>query len=124
MKGKGNLQYAPGMFHLFMITDNLDFWDGFPEMMWGLGFEMDTCSSFEEYRKNSKLKVKQPQTKREKYRNALYLLEHAPRQVVGNFLFSEWRYFTHWSCGWDHYDVDFLRRIILILESKFADDKA
>ena len=39
MKDKGKLTYTPGMFHLYMITDE----------MWGLGFEMDACNSFEEY---------------------------------------------------------------------------
>ena len=65
MKDKGKLTYTPGMFHLYMITDALDFWDDFPEKMWGLGFEMDACNSFEEYRKNSKLKLKEPHSKRE-----------------------------------------------------------
>ena len=49
MKNKGKLTYTPGMFHLYMITDALDFWNDFPEKMWGLGFEMDACNSFEEY---------------------------------------------------------------------------
>ena len=122
VKDKGKLTYTPGMFHLYMITDALDFWDEFPEKMWGLGFEMDCCNSFEEYRKNSKLKLKEPHSKREEYKNILYLLEHADRQIVGNYLFSEWRYFTHWSYGWDHYDVDFLRRIIRILETKYNEE--
>ena len=121
MKGKKKVTYKPGMFHLCKITDALDYWDGFPEMMWGLGFDMDCCTSFEEYRKNSKLKLKPAHSKRERYRIILYLLEHADRQIVGNYLFSEWRYFTHWCTGWDHYDVDFLRRIIGILESKYPD---
>ena len=43
MKDKGKLTYTPGMFHLYMITDALDFWNDFPEKMWGLGFEMDAC---------------------------------------------------------------------------------
>ena len=116
---KATLQYTPGMFHLCMITDDLDFWDGFPEMMGGLGFEMDACNSFEEYRKKSKLKLNQATSERENKRNILYLLEHADRQIVGNYLFSMWRYYTHWSYGYDHYDVDFLRRIIRILEDKY-----
>ena len=37
MKDKGKLTYTPGMFHLYMITDALDFWNDFPEKMWGLG---------------------------------------------------------------------------------------
>ena len=118
---KKQIKYTHGMFHMCMIVDGLDSWDmfQFPEKMWGLGFEMDACNSFEEYRQKSKLPLKPAHTKREERRNILYLLEHANRQIVGNYLFSMWRYYTHWSCGWDHYDVDFLRRIVRILEKKY-----
>ena len=119
MKDKGKLTYAPGMFHLYMITDAIDFWDDFPEKMWGLGFEMDACNSFEEYAKQVKLKKDLSSWTREGKRNILYVLEHAPQQIVGNYLFSMWRYFTHWNNGWSHYDVDFLRRIIRILETNY-----
>ena len=97
MKDKGKLTYTPGMFHLYMITDALDFWDEFPEKMWGLGFEMDCCNSFEEYAKQVKLKKDLSSWTREGKRNILYVLEHAPQQIVGNYLFSMWRYFTHWN---------------------------
>ncbi len=119
---KKPIQYTPGMFHPCMIMDGLDFWDsfGFPEMMWGLGYEMDSGESFEEYRKKSKLPLKPAHSVREERRNILYLLEHADRQIVGNYLFSVWRYYTHWSNGWDHHDVDFIRRIVRILESKYT----
>jgi hypothetical protein len=119
VKDKGKLTYTPGMFHLYMITDALDFWDEFPEKMWGLGFEMDCCNSFEEYAKQVKLKKDISSWTREGKRNILYVLEHAPQQIVGNYLFSMWRYFTHWNNGWSHYDVDFLRRIIRILETNY-----
>lgn len=118
---KKPIKYTPGMFHMCMIVDGLDCWDmfQFPNLMWGLGFEMDACNSFEEYRKNIKLPLKPAHSKRDERRNILYLLEHADRQIVGNYLFSMWRYYMHWSWGWDHYDVDFLRRIVLILEDKY-----
>ena len=80
MKDKGKLTYTPGMFHLYMITDALDFWDDFPEKMWGLGFEMDACNSFEEYAKQVKLKKDLSSWTREGKRNILYVLEHAPQQ--------------------------------------------
>ena len=117
---KATQKYKPGMFHLFQITDALDCWDGFPEIMWGLGYNIDACKSFEAFRKSSKLKLKPAHSEREDRRNTLYLLEHADRQIIGNYLFSMWRYYTHWSCYHDHYDVDFLRRIIRILEQKYA----
>ena len=56
-------------------------------------------------------------------RNILYLLERADRKIVGNYLFSQWRYYTHWAMGWDDYITDFLRRIISILESKYEAEK-
>lgn len=71
------------------------------------------------YRKSSKLKLKEGETEREEKRNILYLLEHADLQIVGNYLFSHWRYLTHWAYSYDEYDVDFLRRIIYILEAKY-----
>ncbi len=122
-KDKAKLVYSPGIFDLYKIENNLDNWDGFPELMWGLGFEMDSGVSFEEYRSNSKLKLKEAQTPREENRNKLYLLEHASLQIVGNFLFSYWRYLTHWSYGYNKYDVDFLRRVIGILESKYITEE-
>ena len=119
---KKTVKYTPGMFHQCKIIDALDFWDDFPDLMWGLGFEMDACNSFEEYAKKVKLKKNLKAWAREGKRNILYVLEHAPRQIVGNYLFSMWRYYTHWSDGYDHYDVDFLRRIIRILEEKFEEE--
>ncbi len=106
------------MFDAYKQEVRLEHWDGFPAKMCGLGFEMDCCHSFEEYREQCGLVVKPASSERDEKRNTLYLLEHADNQIVGNYLFSEWRYFTHWSFGYNEYDVDFLRRIIMILESK------
>ena len=119
---KKQIKYVPGMFHQCYIVDNFEFWEIFPEKMWGLGYEMDACNSFEEYRKKSKLPLKPAHSEREQRRNILYLLEHAERQIVGNYLFSMWRYYTHWSYGWNHHDVDFMRRIVRILEEKYKTD--
>ena len=114
------VQYAPGLFDEFKAEKQIDLWNGFPELMWGLGYEMDACSSFEEYCEKSDLKTKQVHNTRDKRRNTLYMLEHAGRQIVGNFLFSEWRYFTHWAMEYDGYEYDYLCRIIDILESKYV----
>lgn len=98
---------------------DLDKWDDFPELMCKLGFEMDCGESFENYVKSCGINVKEPKNEREKRKNILYLLEHADRQIVGNFLFSEWRYWTHWAMGpYDEYELDFLSRIIDILVDK------
>ena len=109
------------MFDPYKREDNLNVWENFPETMWGLGYEMDCCNSFEEYVANSSIELKPATTEREQKRNKLYLLEHAERQIVGNYLFSEWRRLTHWEDSYDQYDVDYLRRIITILESKEAE---
>ena len=120
MKGKKSISYVPSLFNEFKVEDNYDRWDRLPDLLWGLGFEMDAYNSFREYEKQSTLKLKPAGSKREERRNILYLLEHADRQIVGNYLFSTWRDYTHWCIPYgDEYATDFLRRIIAILESKY-----
>ena len=114
--------YAGGIFDKYKIEKNLDLWEGFPELMWAMGYEMDCENSFIEYREKSNLKLKEAHSEREEKRNILYLLEHADRQIVGNYLFSRWRYYTHWAYGYSGYDIDFLCRIIDILEKKYKVD--
>ncbi len=116
------MEYYEGIFNQYKNESNLDQWNelGFSELMWGLGYEIDCGKSFEDYAKGSPLKVKLANTDREEKRNYLYYLEHADRQIVGNFIFSYWRYLTHWSMSvYTEYDVDFLLRIIKILEEKY-----
>jgi len=122
MKGKKTISYVPGLFDEFKVEDNYDRWDRLPDLLWGLGFEMDAYNSFREYEKQSTLKLKPASSKREERKNILYLLEHADRQIVGNYLFSTWRDYTHWCIPYDDaYATDFLRRIIVILESKYEE---
>lgn len=85
------LKYFPGIFDEFKKVGNYEYWNQFSEIMIGLGYEMDSCNSFEKYRKNSKLQLNLAHSTREERRNILYLLEYADRQVVGNYLFSQWR---------------------------------
>lgn len=84
------MEYCKGIFDKYINEPDLDKWVDleFPELMWGLGYEMDCCESFENYKKANPLEVKPANTEREKKRNDLYYLEHANRQVVGNYLFS------------------------------------
>ena len=60
---------------------------------------------------------------REKYLSEIRGFYHsdADRQIVGNFLYSEWRYYTHWALPgeYDPYITDYLQRVIRILESKY-----
>lgn len=123
MHKKEPIIYKKGMFAPYKANHNLDAWDGFPEMMWGLGFEMDTFKTYDEFLKNSDLKLKEATNERQNKRNSLYVLEHADRQIVGNYLFSYWRYLTHWTIGgYTPYDIDFLLRIIEILEKTYEND--
>lgn len=110
-----NTLYA---FDTYKQEKNLDRWQGFPELMWKLGFEMDCCNSFEEYKRQNGFILDYSLPERQQRRKILFWLEHADKQIVGNYLFSEWRYYTHWSMGYNDFDVDFLWRILAILESK------
>ena len=119
------IEYYPGLFRKYKTNPDLDWWveDGFDEVLWGLGYDMDCHDSFKKFIEESPLKVKEPKSDRERRRVMLYYLEHAPRQVIGNCLFSEFRYHTHWSpVGYDKYDVDLLVRIINLLEHKYEEE--
>ena len=113
------IEYYPGLFDEFKAQKILDRWDKFPGIMWGLGFELDYYHSFELYRKRSNLKLKPSHSKREERRNLLYLLEHADRQIVGNYLFSEWRKYVKCELSYDQFDLDFIFRVMDILESRY-----
>ncbi len=119
---KKKIVYTPSLFDAFKKEKKLELWDEFPVIMWGLGYEMDVYKSYEEYREHSQLKLKPAHSEREKRRNILYLLEHADRQIVGNYLFSTWRFYMHWSYGYNDYDVDFIWRVMGILETKYEEE--
>lgn len=117
---KCTLSYFPGTFDEYKSEANLYKWiPTFPDKMRGLGYKMDGGKSFSEFRQSCGIELKPAKSGREKRRNILFLLEHAERQIVGNYLFSEWRYLTHWTIEYSKYDVDFLWRIIDILEAKY-----
>lgn len=110
------MKYYSGIFDKYLNEPNIEHWEDFPKTMWRLGYEMDCGNSYNAFLPKCGLNLKEAQSEREQKRNALYVLEHADRQIVGNYLFSYWRYLTHWSMdGWTKYDVDFLHRIIKIL---------
>ena len=58
--------YATGIFDKYKIEGNLDLWEGFPEMMWAMGYEMDCENSFIKYRERSNLKLKEAHSERRK----------------------------------------------------------
>ncbi len=118
------MEYYEGIFDKYKSEPNIAKWSDleFPELMWGLGYEMDGCKSFEDYKNANPLNIKPVNTDREKKENDLYYLEQANRQIVGNYLFSYWRGLTHWSFeGFNEDDVEFLFRIMGILENKYSD---
>ena len=119
MEKTPDLKYFPETFDMYKHVNKLEQWVDFPEIMTGLDYKMDCCESFDAYREKSTLNLKPAHTERERRRNILYLLEHAERQIVGNYLFSKWRQYTHWNDSYNEYDVDFLRRIIAILEKAY-----
>ena len=118
------LEYYEGIFEKYKTEDNLERWDDFPETMWRLGFEMDCENSFHEYVSHCNLNFKEAHSVREQRRNHLFALEHADKQIVGNYLFSHWRYLTHWAMGYDEYESDYLRRIIALLEQRYKEGES
>ena len=119
------ITYHKGIFDKVMEQPYVDRWDdeGFVHIMDAFGYEMDSKHSFNDYITHSALTVKESKNGREQKRNDLYYLEHAPRQIVGNYLLSHWRYLTHWTLGYDNeYEHDFLCRIIAILEEKYDEE--
>lgn len=120
MKGK-TITYSSGIFDQFKGIKNLDRWSAFPEIMGDLGYEMDCCKSFEDYCKHRNVNISSTASGREERKYILYMLENADRQIVGNYLFSIWRYYTHWASQ-DEYGADYVCRIIRILEDKYAEE--
>lgn len=99
--------------------DTLEEWIWFPKIMSAFGFEMDCDHSFDSHKSNCGLQLKKASNERERRKNDLYVLEHAERQIVGNHLFSQWRYYTHWNMApVNKYDIDYLHRVIDILNAK------
>ena len=114
------IDYYEGLFDKYKNNPDLWGWaDDFPQVMLGLGFDLNGEEPYIIAKKLG-LKLKEPSNKREDRRNVLYILEHASRKQVGNYLFSIWRFYTHWNlAGYNKYDADFVIRILKILEDKY-----
>ena len=115
------IKYYAGIFDKFKFENDIYKWDCFPETMWGLGYEMDCEKSFQDYCLINKVGLKEPKNLRDERKNNLYILEQKKtcRLLVGNYLFSHWRYWTHWSNGYEEHTADYLHRIIDILIKKY-----
>lgn len=111
-----------GIFQRFLSDSNPEHWidDGFADFMWNLGFEMDCYKSFDE------LYVMPDGIADKKARQDWILskLDQATTQVVGNYIFSRFRYLTHW-CDYGYDDVEssyFFPIAFAILERKLIED--
>lgn len=76
-------------------TENLERWKDFLETMQKNGFIMDCYESYVQLFDNKLGEEK------EERQAVIKNLKTADRQIVGNFIFSHWRYLTHWSYGYD-----------------------
>ena len=115
------IEYYPGIFNEFKNNNNLDSWcENFPEIMWGLGFDLAENDCIDKAANKCGLQLKQPTNRKEEYRNILYILEHSDQKTIGDVLFSYWRYFTHWAWnGYDKYDADLCQRLLILLEETY-----
>lgn len=96
-------------------TENLETWENFYEVMTKNGFVMDCYESF----RATFPDVQGVKSTKEKG-VVVEKLKSAERQIVGNFIFSHWRYLTHW-CEWG-FDVEkerkFFKQLFEVLLSK------
>lgn len=88
------IKYHKGIFSPYMADLNPENWiDTFPELMWGLGFEMD---GYESYRELFPDPQKKDLPQKEIEDIILQNLSTCSIQVVGNYIFSRFRELTHW----------------------------
>ncbi len=108
--------YKANAFHLELWFDTTETKTDFAELMWGLGFDMDCRKSYEElYPEKPRLEM----SKIQKYDLVLSNLEKCNRQVVGNYIFSEFRYLTHWSYEYNPSEAAyFFEKAFRLLEQK------
>lgn len=76
-------------------NERIDDWEYFPETMLAMGFKMDCHESYIELFDDKLGEEK------EKRQAVIENLKTTNMQIVGNFIFSHWRYLTHWSYDYD-----------------------
>ena len=108
------------LFLSYKTEANPEHWEGFPETMWNLGFEMDCYQSAPTHT----IPANKTYTEREQQDHLLSQMDAWETQDVGNYIFSRYRELTHWSdYGYPeergHY---FFVRAFPILESKLVAD--
>lgn len=109
------------IFEPYLKDDNPEHWKGFPELMWSLGFDMDCYKSFEEL---YSLPQGKTLSNREKQDWIISRLKTSDTQIVGNYVFSRYRYLTHWcDYGYDQIECGyFFHKAFGILEDKLIAD--
>lgn len=112
------LEYTRGMFDVFKKEKDISKWKTFPDIMWGLGFEMDSEVSFFKYVEEQQKKPLSHMKEEEEKAWRIQTLKEAPLDIVGNQVFSEWRYYTYWAGYIEESDHVFVHEILLVLERK------
>jgi|GEM_PF-6125136 len=91
--GINPIKYYQGILSPYLTDLNPEHWCDFPELMWGLGFEMDCYKSYQELFPNHQ-RWDLPQKEIEDI--ILQNLSTCSIQVVGNYIFSRYRELNHW----------------------------
>ena len=109
-----------GHFYEFIQEDNPEQWEGFPELMWGLGFEMDCYESAPKF----DLLHRHKHTEKEIQDQLLQHMQNWDTQEVGNYIFSRYRELTHWSdYGYPEERAGyFFKRAFIILQEKLGEE--
>lgn len=76
--------FHKGIFEKYVNDPDLERWGGFPELMWGLGFEMDCYDSTP---KIKNLPWNEKQTEKQRQDEIQDMLGKLPEKVVGNYIF-------------------------------------
>lgn len=97
-RGIQPVKYHQGIFSPYLEDLDPDHWScwgkNFPELIWGLGFEMDCYNSYQELFPNP---PRQDLPQKEIEDIILKNLSTCSLHAVGNHLFSRYRQLTHWS---------------------------
>lgn len=109
-----------GYFADFIQEDDPEHWEGFPELMWNFGFEMDCYESAPKFDAFDRHEY----TEKEIQDQLLQHMQNWDTQEVGNYIFSRYRELTHWS---DYgYPAEragyFFKRAFPILQEKLGEE--
>lgn len=109
-----------GFFFEYENEPNPEHWQGFPGLMWELGFEMDcynSAPSFEAFDRRTR-------SEKEIQDQLIEQMHGWTTQEVGNYIFSRYRELTHWSdYGYpEEKGGYFFKRAFPILQMKLGEE--